>query len=126
MSLLIGTQIPVLGYCASNQMFFLQDHSQLILPRPPDCHDCSDEHDPRDSSSENPCEEDHKLFGHESDDFFWTYISLPPAPSVITTVDPDYGESHFTFSDRLLRAPSPPRPPPGQQKILQRLCILRL
>lgn len=116
--MLIGLQLPVLGYCANEETIIVGQH--MIDS---DCHhDC--EHDP--IPVEVPCEEEHEYVTVDAGDFQWSpLVSLVPPVALIPE------EFSFTLSlvferqDLLPRA-CPSSPPPPDIPIFRRDAALRL
>jgi hypothetical protein len=112
MSLLIGLQAPVLGFCQHSQSFFFST-SECEAPEAEehlvDCHDCHHEHE---QDALDPCDDCHRFLSLNVDDFTWASsesapdLRFPTAP-VSATPASLLQEKKVTLLSFSSRAPPP-------------------
>ncbi|MGJ8697313.1 MAG: hypothetical protein ACSHYF_13430 [Verrucomicrobiaceae bacterium] len=118
MSLLIGLQAPVLGFCQHSQTFFLTSPECVEEPPVHDCHDCTHHHE---EPAESPCDDCHHFVSLDIDDFFWATDSSQKAP-LKSLITPDFGPSPAPAAlGKMMTSPDAPRPPPPPGTPLFRL-----
>ncbi|MEN8847349.1 MAG: hypothetical protein ABF377_04650 [Akkermansiaceae bacterium] len=113
MSLLIGLQAPVLGFCQHSQTFFITEHH--CEPEHYHHHGDHNHHhveQPDPEPEPSPCDDCHEFLSLDVDDFLWT--------TAATSHEVKFSSCHLSFStsdfspapQRKIEAAQIPRPPP--------------